>query len=308
MHLADRRFAMVAEVRPADSGFVRAPVSSAPMPASPDAATDPTPSGTDAGSVYDVAVLQKALDLLELITDSGDLGLAELSSRSGASKASSFRILSTLHRRGYVSKDPVTRRYTPGPRLIALSFANVSKLQLVPRARPVIEQLRDEFGETVNLGILADHDVLYLDIAESARSLRMSSEIGARDRLHSTSLGKAILATLPQDEARVLLQAYERRPATRRTITDLEALMAELRVTRDRGYSIDDEENEIGARCVGVAVTDVAGRPQAAISVSGPAARVLDATIDAIGARLVHAADELAQRMGWRTGDVRPGG
>ena len=162
-----------------------------------------------AGSVYDVAVLQKALDLLELITEAGDLGLAELSARAGASKASSFRVLSTLHRRGYVSKDPVTRRYTPGPRLIALSFANVSKLQLVPRARPVLEELRDRYGETVNLGILADHDVLYLEIAESVRSLRMSSVIGARDRLHSTSLGKAILAELPPDDARDLLGAYE---------------------------------------------------------------------------------------------------
>lgn len=270
------------------------------MTATPDAAAEPSPAEVDPGSVYDVAVLQKALDLLELITDAGDLGLAELSTRTGASKASSFRILTTLHRRGYVSKDAVTRRYAPGPRLIALSFANVSKLQLVPRARPVLEDLREAFGETVNLGILADHDVLYLEIAESARSLRMSSEVGARDRLHSTALGKAILAQLPPDEARTLLQGYERRPATRRTITDLEALMAELRVTGERGYSIDDEENEIGARCVGVAITDVSGRPQAAISVSGPAARMFDSTIDAVGARLKLAAEDVAERMGWR--------
>ena len=169
---------------------------------SPTTVTDPIGDPgqpSDPGAVYDVAVLQKALDLLELITEAGDLGLAELSGRTGASKASSFRVLTTLARRGYVTKDPVTRRYAPGPRLIALSFANVSKLQLVPRARPVLEELRDTFGETVNLGILADHDVLYLDIAESARSLRMSSQAGARDRLHSTSLGKAILAALPQD-------------------------------------------------------------------------------------------------------------
>ncbi|MFN8621221.1 MAG: IclR family transcriptional regulator [Chloroflexota bacterium] len=274
----------------------------------PSPAPDPTDEPgavADPGSVYDVAVLQKALDLLEMITEAGDLGLAELSSRTGASKASAFRVLSTLHRRGYVSKDPVTRRYTPGPRLIALSFANVSKLQLAPRARPVLEELREEFGETVNLGILADHDVLYLEIAESVRSLRMSSEIGARDRLHSTSLGKAILAALPVAEARTLLEAYERKPATRRTIIDLDALMAELRQTKERGYSIDDEENEVGARCVGVAVTDVSGRPQAAISMSGPAARVFDSTIDAIGARLIEAAEEVATLMGWRPVEPR---
>jgi len=271
----------------------RMTTTSTDVPDDPGAVSDP-------GAVYDVAVLHKALDLLEIITEAGGLGLAELSVRAGASKASSFRVLSTLHRRGYVSKDPVTRRYAPGPRLIALSFANVSKLQLAPRARAVLEALREEFGETVNLGILAGHDVLYLEIAESARSLRMSSEVGSRDRLHSTSLGKAILAALPPEEARVLLETYERKPATRRTIVDLEALMAELRVTRARGYSVDDEENEVGARCVGVAVVDASGRPQAAISVSGPAARVFDSTIDAIGARLSVAADEVAAMMGWR--------
>lgn len=269
-----------------------------------DPTEDPVPTG-EPGSVYDVAVLQKALDVLEAITEAGDLGLAELSARTGASKASSFRVLSTLHRRGYVSKDPTTRRYTPGPRLIALSFANVSKLQLVPRARPVLEELRDAFGETVNLGVLADHDVLYLEIAESGRSLRMSAEAGSRDRLHSTSLGKAILAALPVAEARALLEAYERRPATRRTIVDLEALMAELRVTFERGYSIDDEENEVGARCVGVAITDVAGRPQAAMSISGPAARVFDSTIDAMGAALKEAAEDVARLMGWRATATR---
>jgi IclR family acetate operon transcriptional repressor len=255
----------------------------------------------DRASIYEVAVVHKALHLLEIITEGGDLGLAELSARAGASKASSFRVLSTLHRRGYVSKDPVTRKYTPGPRLVALSYATVSKLQLAPRARPVLERLREEFGETVNLGILADHDVLYLEIAESARSLRMASQSGSRDRLHSTSLGKAILAALPPAEARALLEGYERRPATRRTIVDIDALMAELRATRARGYSIDDEENEVGARCVGVAIMDGAGRPAAAISVSGPAARVFDSTIDAIGERLKEAADEVAALMGWRT-------
>jgi DNA-binding IclR family transcriptional regulator len=131
----------------------------------------------------------------------------------------------------------------------------------------------------------------------------MAAQAGSRDRLHSTSLGKAILATMPSEEARGLLEAYDRRPATRRTIVDIDALMAELRATRERGYSIDDEENEVGARCVGVAVTDVSGRPQAAISVSGPAARVFDSTIDAIGERLKDAAEEVAMLMGWRPTD-----
>lgn len=249
---------------------------------------------------YDVAVLLKALDVLEALSDTGDLGLADIAARTGASKASVFRVLATLVGRGYVTKDPGTRRYSPGPRLVTIALATTAKIRLVPRARPILAGLRDEFGETANLGVLIETEVVYLEIAESSRSLRMSSTVGTRDGIHSTSLGKAILAALPVAEARGLLVRCDRRQTTRRTLTDLDALMADLRAIRSRGYSVDDEENEVGARCIGVAVTDVRGRPQAAISVSGPAARVADAEIEAIGERLMVAAEELAREMGWR--------
>ena len=252
------------------------------------------------GSVYDVAVLQKALDLLEAIAGGPELGLRQLSLQTGASKASSFRVLTTLERRGYLIKDPVTRKYSPGPRLMALSFATVARLDVPRRARPVLEQLRAEFDETVNLGVLSDREVLYLDIVESTRGLRMSSRVGARDQLHSTALGKAYLATMTEPEIRALLDGYERRQKTRRTIVDMDQLVREIDLTRARGYSIDDEENDLGARCVGIAVTDPDGRPQAAISISGPAARIQGRMLEDIGKRLTVAAEEVAMVMGWR--------
>ena len=255
--------------------------------------------------VYDVAVLQKALDLLEAITSGPESGLRELSLATGASKASSFRVLSTLERRGYVVKDPETRKYTSGPRLISLSLGVVQRMDLVPLTRPILEALQREFGETVNLAMLDGNEIVYLDIAESSRGLRMAAHAGARDAVHSTALGKALLSCLPIDEARQLLERSDRSPATRRTIVTLDALMAELAVTRERGYSIDDEENEIGARCVGVAVPGPDGRPRAAISISGPAARMHDLDIDRIGARLKATAVDVVQAMGWRTRAAR---
>ena len=262
----------------------------------PEVALEPVERG-----VYDVAVLQKALDLLEAITLGPESGLRELSSATGASKASSFRVLSTLEHRGYVVKDPETRKYTPGPRLISLSIGVVQRMELVPLTRPLLEDLQREFGETVNLAMLDGNEIIYLDIVESSRGLRMAAHGGARDAVHSTALGKALLSCLPIEEARQLLERNDRIPATRRTIVTLDALMAELAVTRERGYSIDDEENEIGARCVGVAVPGPDGRPRAAISISGPAARMHDRDIDRIGARLKVAAVEVAQAMGWQT-------
>ena len=224
-------------------------------------------------------MLQKALDLLEVLAEEPDLGLSELSEKTGASKASTYRMLSTLESRGFVVKRGDTRKYAPGVQLVALSCAVVARLDLVKAARPFLEELQRTSGETVNLGILADAQVLYVDILESDQGLRMAAHVGARDALHSTALGKAILSALPSAEARQLLTSYRRQPATARTMVDLDRLLSELAETAERGYSIDDEENETGARCVGVPIRDLSGRAIGAMSVSGPATRISDETI-----------------------------
>jgi IclR family acetate operon transcriptional repressor len=250
-------------------------------------------------SIYDVAVLQKALDLLEVLAEQPDLGLSELSEKTGASKASTYRMLSTLESRGFVVKRGDTRKYAPGVQLVALSCAVVARLDLVKAARPYLEELQRTSNETVNLGILADAQVLYVDILESDQGLRMAAHVGARDALHSTALGKAILSALPTSEARHLLGSYRRLPATPRTIVSLEALMDDLGATAGRGYSIDDEENEVGARCVGVPIRDLSGRAIGALSVSGPSTRISSDVIVSLGGRLQEAAEGVEEQMGY---------
>lgn len=248
---------------------------------------------------YGVAVLGKALDLLEAVAAGSPLGLSELSVRTGVTKASAFRVLSTLESRGYVGKDPHTRKYQPGPKLIALGTAVVSGLDLVRCARPTLEALHTEFRETVNLGVLSEGHILYLDMLESRQGLHTAANIGSRDPIHCTSLGKAMLACLPSDEARLLLSAMRLTSTTPRTLVTIAALERELEAVRQRGFALDDEENEVGARCVGVAVCDSGRRPLAALSVSGPAWRLDDAAVERIGARLRAAANELERRMGF---------
>lgn len=257
------------------------------------------PPGGRSRSIYDVAVLQKALDLLEVLADEPDLGLSELSEKTGASKASTYRMLSTLESRGFVVKRGDTRKYAPGAQLVALSCAVVARLDLAKAARPFMEELKRRTNETINLGILADGQVLYVNILESEQGLRMAAHVGARDALHCTSLGKAILSALPQAEARKLLSAYRRLPNTARTITALEAVMDDLAKVARRGYSIDDEENEVGARCVGVPIRDLSGRAIGAMSVSGPSTRISDEVIAALGVRLQEAAEGVEEQMGY---------
>ncbi|MCY7417184.1 MAG: IclR family transcriptional regulator [Chloroflexi bacterium] len=256
------------------------------------------PKSTRSRSIYDVAVLQKALDLLEVLAERPDLGLSELSELTGASKASTYRMLSTLESRGFVAKDGDTRKYAPGVALIALSCAVVARIDLVKAARPHLEALQRAFDETVNVGTLADGQVLYIDIIESAQGLRMAARVGARDALHSTALGKAMLSAMPASEARQLLSGYKRLTATPRTITTLDALMDELALIATRGFAVDDEENEIGARCIGAPIRDSSGRVMGAISISGPSSRITEDMVSVIGTRLAVAAASIEEELG----------
>jgi IclR family transcriptional regulator, acetate operon repressor len=267
-------------------------------------ATDVATPGGPAGparserGVYDVAVLQKALDLLEVLADRPNLGLSELSEQTGASKASSYRVLSTLESRGFLVKDPVTRKYSPGPRLIAVSYGVVGRLDLVGIARTSLEALHNEFNETVNLGVLVENRVLYVDMLESPQTLRTAASAGSKDPLHCTALGKAILSAMPADDARAILKTYKRLAPTSHTRTSLEDLMTELAVTRVRGYSVDNEENELGSRCVGVPLLGRSGEVVGAVSVSGPAVRLPESQLARIGTRLIAARHEIERGLG----------
>jgi IclR family acetate operon transcriptional repressor len=256
--------------------------------------------------VYDLSTVGKALDILEILAASAPLALAEITTRTTMSKASAFRVLNTLENRGYVSRDDSTRKWALGPRLIALSSAVVSSLDLVRQARPVLMTLHHEFGETVNLVMPRADRALYVDIIESRQGLRTTARVGSEDPLFSTALGKAILAALPWAEAQQILGHAPREARTPRTIAELPALERQLAEIRERGYAIDDEENELGVRCIGVAVLDREGHPVAAISLSGPKTRIDDERLPRIGEKLREARAQVEWLMGYRL-DPAPG-
>ncbi|MBV9278703.1 MAG: IclR family transcriptional regulator [Chloroflexi bacterium] len=260
-------------------------------------------SHSDENPKYDIAVLNKAIDVLEYLADGNAWSVSDLSVCTGLNKATVYRILGTLERRAYVRKDPDKRQYSVGRALLALSRSVLSSSDLTKVSRPILLKLREEFRETVNLGVIDNGHLLYLDVLESERGLRTSVALGSRDHLHSTALGKAMLASLPPAEARRLLSRGPRTQVTPRTITNLAEILRELDAVRERGYAVDREENETGAHCVGVAVLGGDGRPLAAISMSGPAWRVPEDAISQIGARLRDAshAIELALGLGATT-------
>jgi DNA-binding IclR family transcriptional regulator len=247
---------------------------------------------------YTIAVLGRALDVLEALEASGEpMGASDLARSLDTTKSSVFRILSTLEQRGYVMKQPGTARYSLGARLATLGQNALSGLDLRRIARPELERLHTRFQETVNLGVLYSTNIVYLDMIESPQSLRMAAKIGSYHPAHSTALGKAMLAFLPEKEL-IAMVPEELRAQTSQTITDRSRLLNELRNVRQRGIAEEIEENEMGSRCVGIAIFDQRQCPVAAISVSAPASRIDDERVAAIAISLSWASHAITRAIG----------
>ena len=260
-------------------------------------------TGTPKATTGEVGVLNKTLNLIEAMATADRQTVAELSASAGVNKAAAYRILHTLERRGYATRDShEVRRYSLGPAFRSLVRDAGSPRDLLVAARPVLNELWAEYGETTNLGIMTQDRVLYLDILESDQGLRTTVTVGSLDYLHSTALGKAMLAALPASEARMILTQTERVARTPGTIISLPEMMADRDRVRERGYALDDEESESGARCIASAVLDTEGRPVAAVSVSGPTWRLPDDMVDKIG----HHLSELCATLGSGRTDPRP--
>jgi DNA-binding IclR family transcriptional regulator len=249
-------------------------------------------------SSYSVKPVQKALQVLQCIGEAGrDLTLTEICLAVHIPKTTTFRYLCTLCETGFVTRDPETDQYGLGLKLFELGHTVAENLRIREVAKPFVEALREKFNETVNLGVLDGHDIVYISVAESRHSLRMQAGLGKRDPIYSTALGKAILAFLPEAQwGRHIPSEWQLRTA--HTRNSLLGLKKDLQQTRIRGFSVDNEENELGARCVGAPIFNHIGRAIAAISVSGPVSRLSEDIKPAVAAAVVQAAAEISQRLG----------
>ncbi|MBG6191076.1 IclR family acetate operon transcriptional repressor [Arthrobacter sp. CAN_A212] len=217
-----------------------------------------------------VQSVERVFELLELITDAGgEVSLSELSSSTDLPLPTIHRLLRTLVSKGYARQLP-NRRYALGPRLIRLGEG--ANKQLGALARPQLKHLVDSLGETSNMAVLDSDMVIYIAQVPSPHSMRMFTEVGRRAHTHDTGVGKAILAQLSNDAVRSIVARAGMPTPTEKSIKTIDDLLKELDLIRERGYSIDEQEQELGVRCFAMAVPN-APTPSA-ISVSGPVSRV----------------------------------
>jgi DNA-binding IclR family transcriptional regulator len=251
-------------------------------------------------SPYRVQVLDRALAALEILANrEGECSLADLCTEMKLHKSTVHRLVMVLEQHRLVDKNPDNGRYRLGLRLFEFGSKALIALDLRGRARPYLDQLQREFGETVFFCILDDGQVFYVEKVESQSSVRTACSVGSRAPAYCTAVGKAMLSELSDAEVSGIVRRWGLAPVTKNTITSATALRAELKAVRSRGYAIDNEEKEEGLRCVSAVVRGHSGKLFAAMSISGPAFRLTKERIPEIGQAVMRAANKLSAELGY---------
>jgi IclR family KDG regulon transcriptional repressor len=250
---------------------------------------------------YPVKSLEKALSILELmILEGKDLPLMAISAKSGLGKGTVHRILGTLKSRKFVHQDPNTKKYGLGIRALEMGSA-VKKDEILRKAmRPVLRELLQKCGETINGAILEHDEITYIYRLESEEPLRFSLQAGSRFPAHCTATGKIMLADLPDEDLRRL---YENktgfRKLTENSIGSFDELMAEILKLRQKGLAYDLEETLAGVNCVAAPIRDAKNRVVAAISISGPKERMGKEKMTSFSTLILEASNRISEELGF---------
>jgi len=259
-------------------------------------------------SIHDRKIInsvQKALDILELFNAQiPELGTTEIAKALDIPKSTASGLVHTLETKGYLEQNPGNRKFRLGLKLLHLGRVLLDHLDLRQVAQPHLEGLRDWCNEGVNLAILDEVEVVYIERLFGTSILGMRSEIGKRAPVYSTALGKAILSCWSDQKVESYLRHYPLHPVTPRTITNLSSFITELHHTREVGYALDDQENELGGRCVAAPILDYNGRPVAAISISAPVQRLPDDRVPVFGEKVKQSAQAISRQIGGVVSDA----
>lgn len=249
-----------------------------------------------------IASVQNALNILSLFDDRHfELGNAEIAKSLDMDPGTAAGLVYTLKANQYLDQNPANRKYRLGLKIAERASMLLNQLDLPKIAASYMGELRDWCGESVNLAILDHQEVVYVERQFGHHALGIRSELGKRAPVHSTALGKAIAAYLPDPELRHLLEDYVFRPVTPYTITDRGAFLQELALVRIQGFAVDEQENELGGRCIGAPVFDHAGCPSAAISISVPIQRLPLEKLPEYGMKLKQTGLAISKRLGFQS-------
>ncbi|MCZ4059568.1 glyoxylate bypass operon transcriptional repressor IclR [Pantoea sp. LMR881] len=243
-----------------------------------------------------VQSLTRGLTLLELIAEShGSVALTELAQQAGLPNSTTHRLLSTMQQQGFVRQVGDLGFWTIGAHAFVVGSSFLQSRNLLALVHPVLRTLMEVSGETVNLAVLdlSDHQAVIIDQVQCTQLMRMSAPIGGKLPMHASGAGKAFLAHLSDDQVTALLHQKGLHYYTPNTLMSPQSLKANLAQVRKIGFSFDDEEHALGLRCVAAPIYDEHGEAFAALSISGPIARMTDDRITELGALVIREARQV---------------
>jgi DNA-binding IclR family transcriptional regulator len=245
--------------------------------------------------------VERALAMLEYAAQEPEgLSNAEISRKLQIPKSSASYILRTLEKQGYLNRDSQTGKYRVGLKILSLSRGALSGIDVRELALPIMRHLMEKTNLTCHLAILDGPEAVYIEKVEPQGFIRMDTWVGRRMRVHATSVGKSLVAYIPEERLHKMISERPMEKRTPKTITSMGRLLKELEKVRGQGYSVDDEENNLGARCVGAPVFNRRGEIEAALGLSGTINQVNPHTMPRILEALKDAARHLSMQLGYR--------
>jgi len=231
------------------------------------------------------------------------LSLGELSEKVELPKGTTHRLLTSMAYFDFIRQDQVSKHYHLGFKLVELGNNLLSHIDIRKEARPYLIDLSDDVQETIHLVVLDQNKALYIDkvdLHSRMGGLQMVSRLGSRNPLNCTAVGKVLLAYMPEMDAEIIIQQIDPDRQTNNTITDPSELKKHLNMIREKGYAVDDEENEVGVRCVAAPIRNEIGNVVAAMSVSGPTTRITNEKInDSLKFQVTETAMKISRKLGY---------
>jgi len=246
---------------------------------------------------YKINSVEKTMKILELLAEKGELSVSEAATHLDLNRSTCHRFLVTLRELGYVVQNTLSR-YRLSFRIFQLGNKVANRVQVRRIAYPYLQELSNLFNETINLGYWDNNEIIHLEKIDSTEILRIDPRIGSRVPAHCTSLGKAILAYLPEEELNAFLKSMPLKAITSHTITTKEKLVQELEKIRKQGFATDSEELCIGLRCVASPVFDYKNYPSYSVSVAGPSSRMTKEKITVMKEEVRRVGRELSKSLG----------
>ena len=246
-----------------------------------------------------IASLDRGLRILEMLAATAEpLGLTEAARELDVDKSTAYRLLTTLQGREFVEQLD-TKKYRLGLKCIELGYVAQEALDVRQHARPVLEELAADIGQTIHLAVLSGDEASYVDRVYGNSVITIMTTMGKRAPAHCTATGKAIFAHLPPERLSALYPDGRLEKCTEKTITDLEQLHAHLKLVKEQGYAVDDEERYAGVCCLAVPIFDHSRQVAGAIGVSGPSSQMCPERIAELKGIVMQSGARVSEALGY---------